>query len=74
MQTPKDFGVDVVLYSATKFISGSSDIVGGIASGSKMIIDKVKRTREKIGTNTEPFSAWLMSRSMETIKIRMEAS
>lgn len=72
--TPKDFGIDVVVYSGTKFLSGSSDIVCGMVSSSKEIINKVKKMRGAIGTNFDPFNSWLLSRSMETLKIRMEAS
>lgn len=69
---PKDFGADVVLYSATKFIGGHSDLVAGIAMGAKSLIDQVKATRTLFGSNSDPDTAWLILRSLGTLQLRME--
>lgn len=71
-QSPLEQKVDIVLYSATKFIGGHSDVIAGAALGSKEDIYKVKGIRGMIGTNGNPFDAWLMSRSLETVHIRMQ--
>lgn len=71
-QSPLEQKVDIVLYSATKFIGGHSDVIAGAVLGSKGDISKIKGIRSMIGTNGNPFDAWLMSRSLETIHIRMQ--
>ncbi|MGI5865417.1 MAG: aminotransferase class I/II-fold pyridoxal phosphate-dependent enzyme [Myxococcales bacterium] len=69
---PKKFGADVVLYSATKFIGGHSDLVAGVAMGSQQLIDQIKVTRTLLGSNSDPETAWLILRSLGTLQIRME--
>ncbi len=71
---PIDHGADVVLYSATKYIGGHSDLVAGAASGSSEIIDRLKGMRVFMGNMASPFTCWLITRSLETLKIRMEKS
>jgi methionine-gamma-lyase len=71
-QSPLEHGTDVVLYSATKFLGGHSDLVAGaIAASDRAIVDKVKATRAFLGTICEPFSAWMLQRSMATLFLRM---
>jgi methionine-gamma-lyase len=65
------FGIDLTLYSATKFIGGHSDLIGGFVLGKKSDIGQIKSFRSVIGAATDPFCCWLMSRSLETITIRM---
>ncbi|MCP4583962.1 MAG: aminotransferase class I/II-fold pyridoxal phosphate-dependent enzyme [candidate division Zixibacteria bacterium] len=67
-----DKGIDLCIYSATKFIGGHSDLIGGFVLGSKADIQVIKSFRSVIGATTDPFCCWLMSRSLETITIRME--
>ncbi len=69
---PRDFGADLVLYSATKFIGGHSDLVAGLALGSKRLIDQIKTTRTLFGSNSDPETAWLILRSLGTLQLRME--
>jgi methionine-gamma-lyase len=71
-QHPGQFGIDAVIYSATKFIGGHSDLIGGVVSTSKNLAKKVAFIRQGIGTMTVAFDAWLMMRSLETLKIRMQ--
>ena len=71
---PIDHGADVVLYSATKYIGGHSDLVAGAASGSNEIITRLKGMRVFMGNMASPFTCWLITRSLETLKIRMEKS
>lgn len=71
---PIDHGADVVLYSATKYIGGHSDLVAGAACGCNEIISRIKTLRVFMGNMASPFTSWLILRSLETLKIRMEKS
>lgn len=71
---PIDHGADVVLYSATKYIGGHSDLVAGAASGTNEVISRLKSMRVFMGNMASPFTSWLITRSLETLKIRMEKS
>lgn len=71
-QKPLVHGADINLYSATKYIGGHSDIIAGAASGSEKLIKEVKKKRAILGNTASPFTSWLLSRSMETIGLRME--
>ncbi len=69
---PLRFGADLVLYSATKFIGGHSDLVAGLALGGRDLISRVKVTRTVFGSNSDPDTAWLILRSLGTLQLRME--
>lgn len=70
-QHPLQFDADLVIYSATKFIGGHSDLIAGAALGSKELISKIKQIRGLIGAMSDPFTVWQILRSLETLKIRM---
>jgi len=72
-QRPLQHGADIVLYSATKYIGGHSDVIAGIALGDRELIDPVRVMRTFHGSVTGPWTAWLLLRSLETMKIRMDA-
>lgn len=69
-QNPKKFGVDLILYSATKFIGGHSDLVAGACLGSAEDMLQVKKMRSLFGGMIDPHPAWMISRSLETLAIR----
>ena len=71
-QHPLELGADLVIYSATKYIAGHSDLIAGAVSGSKQLIQRVKVLRTFFGNLPSPNTAWLLMRSLETMKIRME--
>jgi methionine-gamma-lyase len=71
-QCPAKQGADVVIYSATKFIGGHSDLIAGIVSGPSAVMEQVLGYRSILGTMTNPFVAWLLLRSLETLSIRMK--
>jgi methionine-gamma-lyase len=73
-QHPLKHGADIVLYSATKYIGGHSDVIAGAAVGDKALISKIKRTRTFFGTMIDPHTSWLLMRSLETLKLRMDAA
>lgn len=70
-QQPLRHGADVVLYSATKYIGGHSDVIAGAALGSCELIDRVRTLRTIFGTMADPWTGWLLLRSLETLKLRM---
>jgi methionine-gamma-lyase len=70
-QQPLRHGADLVVYSATKYLGGHSDLVAGAALGNREVIDRVKLYRTILGTMLDPHSAWLLLRSLETAKLRI---
>lgn len=71
-QHPLKHGADLVLYSATKYIGGHSDVIAGACLGSKQLITRVKGLRTFLGNMAGPWTGWLLLRSLETLKVRME--
>lgn len=70
-QRPTECGIDLVLYSATKFIGGHSDLIAGLVSGPADLMAQVNEYRTILGTMANPFTGWLLLRSLETLSIRM---
>lgn len=70
-QSPLDLGADVVIHSATKFLCGHGDALGGVACGGKEIIEKIFRYRELTGPSLDAHSAFLMLRSLKTLGLRV---
>jgi methionine-gamma-lyase len=73
-QKPLLHGVDIVVYSLTKYVGGHSDLVAGAALGSVKDMLAVRQLRGAIGTQLDPHSAWMLSRSLETLSLRMNAA
>lgn len=71
--TPLTHGADIVVMSLTKYVGGHSDLIAGSASGSKAMLAPVRRMRSTLGTMCDTHTAWLLMRSLETLKLRMEA-
>jgi len=71
-QHPLKHGADLVLYSATKYIGGHSDVIAGACLGSKELMGRVKGLRTFLGNMAGPWTGWLLMRSLETLKIRMD--
>ena len=65
-------GAHILVYSATKFFGGHSDLVAGVAMGSKELVGQIKVTRTILGSNSDPDTAWLIHRSLGTLQLRME--
>ena len=72
-QHPMKHGADLVLYSATKYIGGHSDVIAGACLGNKALIKRVKGLRTFLGNMASPNTGWLLLRSLETLKVRMDA-
>jgi methionine-gamma-lyase len=71
-QRPIEHGADLSLYSLTKYVGGHSDLIAGAALGPKALMKEVKALRGAIGTQLDPHTCWMISRSLETLSIRME--
>lgn len=73
-QQPLRNGADLVVYSLTKYVGGHSDVVAGGCLGSAALVKQVKGMRGVLGTTLDPHSAWLLLRSLETLKLRMTSA
>ncbi|KGJ99154.1 methionine gamma-lyase [Thalassotalea sp. ND16A] len=73
LQRPIEFGIDIVIHSATKYLNGHGDVVAGIVCGTTEMITHIKLTVLKdIGATISPHDAWLILRGLKTLPIRME--
>jgi cystathionine beta-lyase len=68
---PLEHGADVVIHSATKFLNGHHDILGGVVCGTTPYIDEVRRKMTLWGQAPDPFSAWLLERGLKTLELRV---
>ena len=71
-QNPLALGADLVLHSATKFLGGHSDAMGGVLCGNKELIDEVYHYREITGATLHPMSAFLLIRGIKTLELRIQ--
>ena len=71
-QSPLQCGADLCIYSLTKYVGGHSDLVAGGVTGKADAMLPIRALRGAIGTQLDPNSAWMLLRSMETMKLRME--
>lgn len=70
--SPLALGADLVLYSATKYIGGHSDLIAGAVLGDAETMQRIKTLRTFLGNMASPHTSWLLLRSLETLKVRME--
>jgi O-succinylhomoserine sulfhydrylase len=71
-QRPIDFGADLVVHSATKWIDGQGRVLGGVIVGKKELIKDIYLFCRSTGPALSPFNAWVLSKSLETLDVRME--
>ena len=74
LQRPLEFGIDAVMHSATKYLGGHSDLTAGAVAGSKQFIDRVRQVAVMTGATLDPSAAYLLSRGLKTLKVRVKAS
>ncbi len=72
LQNPADFGANIVTHSATKFIDGQGRTLGGAILGTKELIEEIRYFARHTGPSMSPFNAWLLSKSLETLAVRMD--
>jgi cystathionine beta-lyase/cystathionine gamma-synthase len=71
-QRPVEFGIDLVLHSATKYFGGHTDLICGAAAGRRDLIDKIRETRTTLGGVMDPHAAFLLLRGIKTLAVRVE--
>lgn len=71
-QRPIEFGADLVIHSATKWIDGQGRVMGGVVVGKKELIKEIYLFSRSSGPALSPFNAWILSKSLETLDVRME--
>ena len=71
LQRPLEQGADVLVYSATKYIGGHSDLIAGAASGKADAVARIREYRHFLGGMADPNTCWMLMRSMETLAIRV---
>ena len=72
LQTPIDLGADLVIHSATKYIDGQGRVLGGVICGKKEFIQEIRFFARHTGPSLSPFNAWVMSKSLELLDLRMQ--
>lgn len=72
LQQPIKFGADLVIHSATKYIDGQGRVLGGVVVGNKDLINEIYLFGRITGPSLAPFNAWVLSKSLETLALRVE--
>jgi len=72
IQQPLKFGADLIVHSATKFIDGQGRVLGGVVVGNKDLIKEMYLFVRNTGPSMSPFNAWVLSKSIETLYVRMD--
>ena len=72
LQRPVDYGADLVIHSATKWIDGQGRVLGGVIVGKKELVREIYLFCRQTGPSMSPFNAWVLSKSLETLDVRMQ--
>ncbi len=72
LQRPKEFGIDISMHSATKFIDGQGRVMGGVILVDKKHYEPIRNFVRNSGPTLSPFNAWILSKSLETLTVRMD--
>ena len=72
LQNPGNYGADLVVHSATKFIDGQGRVLGGAICGNQEMITQIRKFARNTGPALSPFNAWVLSKSLETLPVRMD--
>ena len=72
LQKPAEYGADLVLHSATKWIDGQGRVLGGVVVGKKELIEELFTFCKNTGPSISPFNAWILSKSLETLDVRIQ--
>lgn len=73
LQRPLEFGADLVIHSATKYLDGQGRVLGGAVAGPKSLTEEIFRFLRTAGPSISPFNAWIILKGLETLRVRMEA-
>ena len=70
-QRPAEYGIDLVMHSGTKYLSGHADLTCGVVSGRRDLIDRIDDSRKTLGNCMDPHAAWLLIRGLKTLAVRV---
>jgi len=70
-QRPAEYGIDLVMHSGTKYLSGHADLTCGVVSGRRDLIDRIDDSRKTLGNCMDPHAAWLLVRGLKTLAVRV---
>ena len=70
-QHPAEYGIDLVMHSGTKYLSGHADLTCGVVCGRRELIDEIGETRKTLGNCMDPHAAWLLIRGLKTLAVRV---
>ena len=70
-QHPAEYGIDLVMHSGTKYLSGHADLTCGVVCGRRELIDEIGETRKTLGNCMDPHAAWLLIRGLRTLAVRV---
>jgi cystathionine beta-lyase/cystathionine gamma-synthase len=71
-QRPAEYGIDLVMHSGTKYLSGHADLTCGVVCGRRELIEQINDTRMTLGNCMDPHAAWLLIRGLKTLAVRVE--
>src|SRR5690606_37192573 len=71
-QRPARFGADLIVHSGTKWLDGQGRVLAGVVAGSKQLVEQIYQFCRSMGPSLSPFNAWILSKSLETLDVRME--
>jgi len=69
---PVEFGIDLVMHSATKYLGGHSDVIAGVVAGRSELLEPIHATRTTLGGTMDPHAAWLLLRGIKTLAVRVQ--
>lgn len=70
-QHPAEYGIDLVMHSGTKYLSGHTDLICGVVAGRSELIDKIHETRTTLGNCMDPHASWMLVRGLKTLSVRV---
>jgi cystathionine beta-lyase/cystathionine gamma-synthase len=70
-QRPSEYGIDLVMHSGTKYLSGHADLTCGVVSGRQELMDQIWETRTTLGNCMDPHAAWMLIRGLKTLAVRV---
>ena len=70
-QRPAEFGIDLVMHSGTKYLSGHADLTCGVVCGRRQVMEEIDESRKTLGNCMDPHAAWLLIRGLKTLAVRV---
>jgi methionine-gamma-lyase len=70
-QHPADYGIDLIMHSGTKYLSGHTDLICGVVAGPDNLIEKIHGTRTTLGNCMDPHASWMLARGLKTLAVRV---